>query len=114
MADAAVAEFRHVGFADDDCTGVLQPLDHDVVLIRHEVPVERRTHHGQDVLGGDEILDSDRHARQQAGIPAGRDLGVDRGGRGARHVGRRRAEGMDVRLEFLHAAQNGLGDLGGG
>ena len=48
---------------------------------------------------------------EQAGVFAGRDLGVDRGGRGARHVGRRRAEGMDVRLELLHAAQHRFGHL---
>jgi len=53
-------------------------------------------------------------AGQEAGVLAGRDLGVDRSRSGARHVWRGRAEGMDVRLEFLHATQNGFGDFGSG
>ena len=108
VADAAVAEFRHIGLADDDGAGRLEPLDHDVVLVRHEVAIERRPHDRQDILGGDEVLDADRHAGQRAGVFAGRDLGVDGGGRRARHIGRRRAEGVDVRFERLHAATEPL------
>ncbi len=114
VADAAVAEFRHVGLADDDGAGGLEPLDADVVLVRHEVPVPGRPHHGEDVLGGDEVLDADRHAGQHARILAGRDLGVDGLGGCARHIGRRGAECVDVRFEHVHAAQHGFRHFGGG
>ena len=70
MADAAIAEFRHVGLADDDRTGRTQTLDGDVVLVGDEIPISGRAHGGEDTLGCDEVLDADGHAGERPhGLP---------------------------------------------
>ena len=110
----AVAELRHVGLADDDGAGVLQPLDDDVVLVRHEVVVESATPSTvrMPLVATRSLMPIGTPASGPGSSPAA-SLRVDRLGRSARHVGRRRAEGVDVRLEHLHPAQRRLGHLDG-
>ncbi len=51
VAEAAIAEFRGVGFTNNDRVGGLQPLDDDVVMIGNEVGVELGPEGGADAFG---------------------------------------------------------------
>ena len=105
MPDAAVAKLRNIGLAKDDGARRLEPLDADVVLVRHKVAIPGRTHYRQNVFGGDKVLDADRHARERTRILARGNLGVDGACRGERDFWRRRAECVDVRFKRVHAAK---------
>ena len=111
VPDAAVAELGNIGLAKDDSARRPEPLHADVVLVRHEVSVPGRTHHGQNVFSGDKVLDPYRDTRERTGIFARGNLSVDGARRGERHFWRRRTEGVNMRFERLHAPKRGLRDL---
>ena len=111
VARAAVAELRHVGLAEDDGAGRPQALDRHVVLVGHKTLVGDGARDGRQVLGADEVLDADRHARKRPRVLASLDAGVHLPGGGAGIVGRRRAEGVQVRLHFFHVGDHRVRDL---
>jgi hypothetical protein len=68
MADAAIAELGYVGFANDDCAGLLHTFDGNVVFVRDKVLVSGRAARHANTRGGDEVLDPERHAGEWTGI----------------------------------------------
>ena len=111
MPDAAVAELRHVGLAEDDGTGALQALDGYVVFVGDEINVRRRSRDCPDTFRADQVLDAHRDAGERTWILAGHDPGFNLMGRRPRQVGSRCAEGVEFGFELLHALEGGLGDF---
>ena len=62
-----LAEFRHVGLADEDRPGTAQPANGARVVRHHVVGVRQRTERGDVTLDVKGVLDRDRDAGERAG-----------------------------------------------
>ena len=109
----ARAEFRHVGLADDDGAGGAHAADHDVVVGRHEVAIERRAVGGEKVLGLLEVLDAGRQAVQQRQVLAAPDGGLGGLGFLARAIDAHRGHGVHRGIDPLDALQARLEQFDG-
>ena len=111
MAGGAVAELRDVGLANHDRAGPAQALDHDIVLIGHEVAIDDRAGCGADAAGQDEVLDAQGDAGERADLLPRRDARLQLARLAPRQLRRRRAERVQRRFEALHPVEDGIDHL---
>jgi hypothetical protein len=100
-----------LGLADHDRAGGLDPLDHDVVLVGHEVGVGVRPRRRADALGADEVLDPGGHADQWSDLASGGEVGLDPLGVLPGLVRHHCGEHVERRVELVQPFQDRLGHL---
>ena len=110
----AGAELGDVALAQDDRAGGAQPLDDEVVLIRHVVGVDGRAEGRADARRRDEVLDHDGQPVQRARRPARGEGGVGGIGVGQGALGEERADRVDARIDPRDLVEVRLDDLAGG
>lgn len=67
LSCSAVTELAGVGLAQRDRAGSVAVLDHDVVLIGHEISADERPQCGPHIRGADQVLHTVGNAGRQAG-----------------------------------------------